>query len=300
MLDRDLRKRKLTYVNKFIYSLIVFLSCELWFPVLVHAEEALTLGLFPRRNAKVTIRMFKPLAEYLSVKTGRKINITTAKNFPTFWKNVMQSKYDIVHYNQMHYIESNAKLGYQVIVQNEEFGAKEIRGALVVRKDSGIYSVEDLKGKTILFGGGQKAFVAYVVNAVLLHRAGLSRSDYITKFAKNPPNATIATYLKQADAGGIGDIGMEVPFLKQKGVDISELKIIGLSEPFPQLPWAVNKSMNESLKLLIQTVMLSLNGTAEGKSILQKAGMSRFNKANDAIYDSSRAIIDEYKSINIK
>lgn len=285
-------------LNKVVYALALLLSCNLLFPVFVYADDsALLLGVFPRRNANVTIRMFKPLAEYLSVKTGRKVTIDTAKNFPVFWENVMKGEYDIVHYNQLHYIESNQKLGYQVIAQNEEFGVKKIRGALIVRKDSGINSVKDLKGKTVLFGGGKKAFVSYIVNAVALSNAGLKKSDYITKFAKNPPNATIATFLKQSDAAGIGDAGLKIPILKKKGIDVSELKIVSLSSSLPHLPWAVNKSMSKQDKLLIKKALLSLNDSHEGRNIIKHAGLTGINIAEDKHYEHSREIIKEFNFI---
>jgi len=286
-------------MRKLAYILVALLSCELWFAAqVIAAEKSLLMGVFPRRNAKMTIRMFKPLSEYLTKKTGKNIQVTTAKNFPTFFKNVNKGRYDIVHYNQLQYIESNAKHGYTVIAQNEEFKTKSIKSAIVVRKDSGINSVKDLKGKTILFGGGKKAFVAYVANAVMLNRAGLSKSDYITKFAKNPPNAAIATFLKQGDAAGIGDVVLKLSLLKKKGVDVSELKIVVLGDqPLPHLPWAVNKSMSVDVKDSIQKAMLSLNDSLEGKKILKKAGMTALHKAEDKDYDSSRKLIKEFKLI---
>ncbi len=281
-----------------LYGLTILLSCELWFPMLViAADDALTLGVFPRSNAKVTIKMFTPLTEYLSEKTGIEIKVVTAKNFPVFWKNVMNAKYDIVHYNQFHYIKSNTKPGYQVIMQNEEFGKKTIRSIIVVRKDSEINSIKDLKGQTILFGGGEKAFVSYVVNAVLLHRAGIMKADYVTRFAKNPPNAAIAVSLKQVTASGLGDAVLKLPLLKKRGVDVSELKIISRSKPLSHLPWAVSKSMNKDVRVSIQKALLSLNDSAEGKAILKKANMTGIHKATDKDYDSSRRLLQEFKSI---
>ncbi len=284
-------------MKKTLYGLIILLNCELLPTLVIAADDVLTLGIFPRRNATVTMKMFTPLAKYLSEKIGKKIKVVTAKNFPVFWNNVMKNKYDIVHYNQLHYIESHAKLGYRVIAQNEEFGEKKIRSALVVRKDKGIDSAKDVKGYTILFGGGKKAFVAYVVNAVLLNRAGIKKKDYGIKFAKNPPNATIATYINQADIAGIGDVGLKIPFLKKKGVDVSKLKVILMSQPLPHLPWAVNKSMTKSLRISIQHAILSLNDSVAGKAILKKAGMTGIQAAMDHDYDSSREIIREFKSI---
>ncbi len=284
-------------MKKRFYSLIILFAVELWPTLTLAATDVLTMGIFPRRNAKVTIKMFTPMARYLSTKTGKNIKLVTAKNFPVFWRNVMQGKYDIVHYNQLHYIESHQKLGYQVIAQNEEFGEKTIRSVLIVRTDGGIKSLKDLDGHTILFGGGKKAFVAYIVNAVMLYRAGLTKNNYTTRFAKNPPNATIATYIKQADAAGIGDVGLKIPILKKKGVNVSELKVISKSKPLPHIPWAVNPSMSDDLRLSIQKAMLSLNDSVEGKAILKKAGMTGIHKAVDKDYDNSRKIIKEFQLI---
>jgi len=274
------------------------MGLELWLPMYVLAsDDQLLMGIFPRRNAKVTVRMFKPFSDYLSEKIGKDIKVVTSRNFPSFWRNVTKGKYDIVHYNQLHYIESHEKFGYRVFAHNEEFGVNAIRGALIVRKDSGINSVKDLKSKTILFGGGKKAFVAYVVNSVEMHKAGLKRSEYITKFAKNPPNATIATYLKQADAAGIGDVGLKLPILKKKGVDISELKTISLSKSIPHIPWAVKKSLSTELEKSIQQAILSLNDSPEGRQILKQAGMTGIRESTDKDYDGSRNIIEAFEAI---
>lgn len=267
-------------------------------PLVVANENLLIMGVFPRQNAISTMKMFKPMADYLTEKTGKKVRVMTTKNFPTFWRNVKQGRYDIVHYNQLHYLESNNHKGYQVIAQNEEFGEMVIRSVIIVRKDSGINSLEDLKGKTIVFGGGRKAFVAYVVNAVLLKEAGLSKSDYITKFAKNPPNAAIAVFLKQGDAAGIGDVVLKLPVLKKKGVDVSQLKTISLSQPLPHLPWAVNKSLASEMRKKIQDAILSLNDTPEGKNILKKAALTGLHKATDKSYTSSRELIRQYQTIS--
>ncbi len=283
---------------KTFYTLILAIVSHLWLSNAVIAKgNILRIGIFPRFSAKLTMKKFMPFAKYLSSITGKKVVIVPAKNFAVFWDNTMKNKYDLVHYNQWHYIESNLKKGYRVIAQNEEFSLKKIRGAFVVRKDSYIDSVKDLKYKTILFGAGKKAFLINVVNKVTLSQAGLSSKDYISKSAKNPPNSTLATYLKQADAASLADIGLKLPILKKIGVDVSELKIIGLSQPFSHLPWAVNRSMDDKLARTIQNAMVTLTNSEQGKKVLKSTGFTAFNIAEDKDYDSSREIIAAFKNI---
>ncbi len=66
----------------------------------------------------MTVKSFKPMTTYLSEKPGQKVKVVAAKNFPTFWKNVNQKKYDIVRGNQLHDIVSHENYAYQFIASN--------------------------------------------------------------------------------------------------------------------------------------------------------------------------------------
>src|SRR5262249_30572105 len=134
------------------------------------ADDALVLGVFPRRNAAETTRIFTPMAEYLSARLGRPVRLVTSRDFESFWLGVTARRYDIVHYNQYHYIRSAQS--YQVIAHIEEFGKSTISGAVYVRKDSGITDLAQLKGRTVLFGGGEDAMISYIANVYLMLQAG--------------------------------------------------------------------------------------------------------------------------------
>ena len=126
---------------------------------------------------------FKPLAEHLSKVLGEEVKIVAPKDFKEFWKGVQSNQYDIVHFNQYHYIKSHKELGYNVIAANEEFGSSTIAGAIAVRSDSGINSVADLKGKTILFGGGKMAMTSYIATTAMLKKAGLNADGLSEKLS---------------------------------------------------------------------------------------------------------------------
>lgn len=249
-----------------------------------------TLGVFPRRPVAVTHKAFKPLAEYLSQQLGEPVHLVIPKNFKEFWKGVEQKKFDLVHFNQYHYIKSHKGLGYQVIVANEEFGNKQIAGALSVRKDSGIKSVADLKGKTILFGGGKKAMGSYIAPTAILKKAGLTEGkDYKVKFAKNPPSAVIGVYNNAASASGSGNVILKIKAVTKK-IDANNMSILAESEPYAQLPWAVKDSMPADKAKKLQSLMVGLKNSAEGKAILKSAKVTGFYEVSDADYAKVREI----------
>ncbi|MET0068885.1 MAG: phosphate/phosphite/phosphonate ABC transporter substrate-binding protein [Candidatus Thiodiazotropha sp.] len=271
------------------FSLVFFLvavtlSCDLF-------ADPLLIGIFPRRDAVVTTKLFRPLSRYLEEKLQRPVRLELSPNYNVFLERLKKRQYDLVHLNQYEYINAHEELDYVAIAQNEEFGEKTIRGAIYVRGDSGIENIDQLRGKKILFGGGPRAMMSYIVPTYLLRQAGLQADDYEESYAVNPPNAVLATYLKQADAAGAGEVVRRLPIVRNK-IAVDELNVIAVSEPLPHLPWAVKKELNEDLKSQIKNLLLGLHETTRGKEILRRARLSAFNPADDKDYNTHRIIVD--------
>lgn len=256
----------------------------------VDADTELIMGIFPRRNAEATRNLFTPMAEYLSKKLGRRVRLESTHDFRSFWDNVAGQRYDIVHFNQYHYVRSRKAYGYRVILKNEEFGHSTIASTLLVRKDSGIDSIADLRGRKIIFGGGKKAMQSYITARYLLQQGGLAEGDYFSAFAINPPKACIGIYYRQAAAAGTGST---VPYLPnvQNEIDISELKVLKKSAPMAQLPWAVKADMSDAIAMQIQTILSELKNDREGKKVLESARLTNLVIATDDEYNPHRQII---------
>ena len=253
--------------------------------------EPIKMGIFPRRNPIVTTRMFTPLVQYLNVKLGRDVLLDTPKDFETFWNKVKNNEYDIVHYNQYHYVKSHKEYGYRVVAKNIEFNQDTIAGAIIVRKDANINSVTDLKGRKIVFGGGPRAMQSYIVAKYLLQINGLKNGEYDESFSTNPPNAIMSTYFKQSDAAGAGDKVLKLKIVESQ-IDINEMKYLVKGEQLSHLPWAVSSKLdNDTTKKLSET-LLGMDKSGEGKTILSKMHMNGFAPAEDKDYDPHRIIIE--------
>jgi phosphonate transport system substrate-binding protein len=252
------------------------------------AQDPLILGIFPRYKATETTTKFAPLANYLGEKLGRKVTLETSKDFDAFWNGVTSKRYDIVHYNQFHFIRSARD--YQVIAHSQEFGKDAVAGALYVRKDSGITALSQLRGRTVIFGGGKDAMLSYIGPRYLLMQAGLKEGDFKTELAVNPPNALIALYHKQADAAGGGDILVDLPVVRS-AIDARQVRILATTEPLLFLPWAVKRSMPARLRESIQAILVDLGSTPAGREVLKAAGTTQLGKAGDRDYEPHRRMI---------
>jgi len=265
-------------------------------PVIKASEKPLVLGVFPRRNIKLTYQLFTPMVNYLSEQLDRKVILETSKSFKDFWFNVKHQKYDIVHFNQYHYIVSHQNYDYQVFAINKELGKTTIAGSIIVRRDSNINTISDLKGKTILFGGGRRAMQSYISATWLLRQAGLQADDYVEKFAINPPNTIISTYFKRADASGAGDVVMQLDNVRKR-IDISQLKYLAKTKSLPHLPWAMKNSLAADIKLNIKDILTTMSKDTKGIQVLHSARLNDLMPAIDSDFDGHREIVmDVYGS----
>ncbi len=271
-----------------LWLLLLIIAC--WQP-LSYAADSLVIGVFPRRDAAITAKLFRPLGRYLERELRIPVTMELSPDFESFLSNLRNRRYDLVHLNPFDYLSAHDELRYDAIVQNEEFGEATIKGAIYVRKDSGITQLSQLKGKKILFGGGPRAMMSYVVPTYLLQEAGLSEDDYQKSYAINPPNAVLATYLRRSDAGGAGEVVRRLPVVTRK-IDVSQLDVIAESRPLPHLPWAVKQEMPAELKQRLKTLLVNLKQSDEGRKILKQARLSAFNPVSDMDYDAHREIVE--------
>jgi phosphonate transport system substrate-binding protein len=258
-------------------------------PFLHAAEQGLAMGIFPRYNATETITMYTPLADHLTQRLGRKVSLITSKDFDAFWKGVEEQRYDIVHYNQYQYIRSAHT--YKVIAHTQEFGKSAVAGAVYVRKDSGITELSQLRGRTIIFGGGRDAMMSYIAPLFLLMQAGLKEGDFKSEFAVNPPNALLALYHRQAEAAGGGDILMDLPIVKN-AINTQEIRILATSEPLLFLPWAVKRTMPPKLREAIQFELTELSRGETGNHVLRAAKTTSIERADDKDYAPHRRMTE--------
>lgn len=271
---------------------ISLLICLFVHPATLQASDELVIGIFPRHNYTETFAMFNPMVKYLASKTGYKVRLETARDFAGFWENVANKRYDIVHFNQYQYLISHRDYQYQIILKNEEFGESTIASVIMVRQDSGINSLKDLQGKTVIFGGDKTAMMSYLLPRHMLQQAGLTDGSYHPEFARNPPNALMAVSIGRADACGIGDAIPKLRNIAQR-INIDELRVLAKSEAFPHLAWAVKKEMRADIRTSIQSALMTLNGSEEGKKILERAKLTGLHKAEHSEYQPLMKYIED-------
>ena len=115
-------------------------------------KDVLKLGFVPLVDGDKLIESTKPLAEVLSEAIGKKVEIVTATNYVGIVEGIGASKIDFAIIPPFAYVLANKESNAEVILKAlNKKGKSYYRSVFFVNKDSGINSLEDLKGKKIAF-----------------------------------------------------------------------------------------------------------------------------------------------------
>jgi phosphonate transport system substrate-binding protein len=126
-------------------------------------------GVVPQQAPSQILRNWKGFAKEMSKRTGWKWTVKTAPSIPEFEERCLDGQYDIAYMNPYHYTVFAQKPGYKAFARQKN---KQIKGILVVRKDSPVETIAGLKDARVAFPS-PAAFAASVVTRTYLRNEGI-------------------------------------------------------------------------------------------------------------------------------
>ncbi len=249
-------------------------------------ETALLIGLIPEQNIFKQVKRYEPLADYLSGKIGIKIKLKILPRYGNIVDNFVSERMDGAFFGSFTYTLAHAKLGVEVIARPESNnGISTYHGLIFVRKDNGIKTSKDMKGK--IFAFVDKATTAgYILPMAYFKKHGIKNyRTYLkeTYFAGTHDNAIYDVLNKKADIGA----AKNTVFQRLADIDsriTKELAILERSPDVPENGLAVRKNLDISIRNKLKEVILNMHNDPEGKNVLKKFGAQRFIETTDNDY----------------
>lgn len=264
-----------------VFSLFLFSS------VARAQQKEILIGLIPEMNVFKQRERFKPLAEYLTKKTGVKVNLTILSRYGNIIERFTSEKMDGAFFGSFTGALAIQKLGVVPLARPMNLdGSTQYWGYLFVRKDSGIRSVKDMKGKKIAFV--EKATTAgYVFPVAYFKDHGVKDPDkYFSDhfFAGSHDAAIYAVLDRKADVGAAKHSMYDRVRKADPRVD-KELVILAESAKVPSNGLCVRKGLDKGIQKKLKEALLNIDKDPEGKVVLQKFGGIKFIETTVADYN---------------
>lgn len=271
-------------INVLIALLVVILFCH---PAIAQSSQAkLRIGLIPEMNIFQQKQRFALLGEYLEEKTGVPVEFTILSRYGNIIDTFNSAKMDGAFFGSFTGALAIQKLGVVPLARpvNPD-KTSEYHGYILVRKDSGIESVSDMRGKRMAFV--EKATTAgYLFPLAFFREKGVKdiASFFGESFFTGSHDAAVIAVLRgEADVGAAKNTIYNRVKNDNPRVE-KELTIIARSPAVPSNGLCVRKTLDPGLQKKLKEALLSLGQTPADKDILAKFGALGFIETTTADY----------------
>ena len=225
----------------------------------------------------------------LLAKQGIYVKSSVATSYAAAIEALCAGQVDAAALATLSYVLAHDKCGAEVILNSIRRGSATYNGQILVRADSGINTIADLKGKKFAFTDPASTS-GYLYAVALLKANGVDPAKDLAEavFAGSHNAAALAVYNGQVDAAATyvdvrNSLERDFPDIKEK------TKVIAQTEPIPNDTITVSKNMPADLKERFKQALLALMQTEEGKQagyeIYEWDGLA---ESNDALFEPVR------------
>jgi len=225
----------------------------------------------------------------LLAKQGVYVKSSIATSYAAAIEALCAGQVDAAALATLSYVLAHDKCGAVVLVNSIRRGSATYNGQILVRADSGINSVADLKGKKFAFTDPASTS-GYLYAAALLKANGVDPAKDLAEavFAGSHNAAALAVYNGQVD-GAATYVDVRTS-LEQTFPDIMEkTKVIAQTEPIPNDTISVSAQMPAEVQNAFKKALLDVMATDEGKAagyeIYEWDGLA---ESNDALFEPVR------------
>jgi phosphonate transport system substrate-binding protein len=253
-------------------------------------KNPIVMSFVPSGDTQEIIASGDQLAQMIQDKTGLVIKANVGTDFAAVREAMGAEKAHIGWLNTFNYVLANEKYGVDVALVTVRYGSTSYKGQIIVRADSGIKTLDDLKGKVMCWVDPNSTS-GYIVPRIMLKANGIDPDKDFAKTieAGSHNNVVTQVYNGDCDAGATyvdarSSVEKDIPDVKEKVIAIATTADI----PNDNVSFIKNFPQEERDKIV--TALLDIANSEEGKKALNELySIEGLEKADDSFYDGFRA-----------
>jgi phosphonate transport system substrate-binding protein len=259
------------------------------------SSKVLRVGFVPSEDAQQVIQNAQPIVEILQKQLGMEVQPFVATDYTGVVEALRANKLDVAFLTPASYVLAKSEANVRVVLKSERQGSPYYYAAIITRADSGIKSLEDLRGKTFAFGDPLSTS-ANIFPRKMFHEHGIDPvRDFKQILYSGGHDATVLAVLNgKVDAGATYANSPDnqdtawARYLKTPE-NIKKIRAIAFSEPIPADNLVLNGNLDERIAKTVEETFLNLSRDPQGKKMLRDLyQIDGFVPATDKDYDSVR------------
>lgn len=224
--------------------------------------DTLVFAYAPVEDPAVYEEVFVDFQKHLEAKTGKKVRWFAVTSYATQIEAMRAGRLHVSGFAAGTVQDAVNTGGFvPMVIMGAETGMTGYKMAIIAHKDSGIKTIDDLRGKTIAFVSESSNSGYSAPRAILYDQFKMLPSkDYQVAFSGKHDNSIAGVFNGDYDAGAIADTVLQRMVAGNRVPDPAEwMTLIFESQTFPPTAWGVNYRINPDLQAKIRDAFLSYN-----------------------------------------
>ena len=241
-----------------LISLMGLLSNSLVFAADKSNPDVLRIAILPDENASELIKQNKKLQLYLEDRLDKKIELVVTTDYSSMIEAMRFGRLELAYFGALSYVMAKQKAEIECFAAQMKKGSIMYHGVIIANKNTNINKIEDIRGTNMAFGDPASTSSHLIPRAHLLINADLDIDDYIPHYLGAHDAVAMNVQNGNSDAGGLSKKIFE--HLVERGmISLDKVKVIAVSDPFPNYPWTMQSSLNPELKEKIKAAFYELD-----------------------------------------
>ena len=260
-------------------------------------EKVIKMGFVPLKNSEKLVEDLKPISDYLSERLGVKVEAFTASNYIGVVEGLGSGSVDFgiipPFSSLLAQKQSSAK---PILTSKGKTGKPGYTAELYVRKDSGIKSLQDVKGKKVAFVDPSSSS-GYIYPGAMLVEAGLNLDKDISyQFSGGHDKSLQLLLNKDVDVIATFD-GVEDRYAKDFPQAKTDIQKLATSDMIPGVMVTASSKMDKELQEKLEKALRDVENDPKMKELFTK--MFSITGFTDVDQDAYKKVEATAKVMNV-
>ena len=267
------------------FSTLVLVGSALLGPAVPRADvpDVLKISAIPDENPNELLRIYTPFAEYLSHELAMKVQFTPVIDYAATVEGLAAKKLDLVWYGgftSVQAVRRTSGTAKRLVLRQED---AEFKSVFIAKPGSGIQRLEDLKGKTFVFGSVSSTS-GHLMPRYFLLQAKINPDKDMKQVAYSGAHDATALWVEsgKVDAGALNFLVWD-KLVQTKKIDLSKVNVFYTTPSYVDYVWTARGDLDKGIQDKIIAAFLKLDyANPEHQKLLDLHRTKKYIRANDA------------------
>jgi len=240
------------FIVSILFLIVATLGC------IVLSQESYTISVVPQSSSSAIYNDWQPLLDYLNETLNLELELALQDSIQNFEVDFLEANPDFLFLNPYHEVMAHKAHGYIPLLSD---ASRQLKGILVVPKDSELTHIEELHNKQVAFPAPNSFGASLYLRAYLNDVGIYINPTYVGTHA----NVYRHAMLGEAVAGG----GVYSTLRKESEAFQASVRVLYETPGVTPHPLAVHPRVPEHIREAVVQAVLELTQTEHGRQLLQ-------------------------------